>query len=154
MSKRGWLLMILGLLGVLFVLPLQVQADGAAVQLTPRPTLVPLPTEPPVPTATPIFVAPTSIEGAYIELHITQEAWSVVQWQDGQGAWHHVEGWQGLADEQGAVRWWVGPAQFGLGPFRWVIYDKPGGTLLAVSQSFDLPQVARQRVVVEVTLQP
>ncbi len=148
MLKRGWWLMILGLFSVLLLLPLQVQADSVVVQLTPRPTLIPLPTE------TPIVVAPVVKDGAYIELHIANEQtkWTVVQWQDGLGVWHDVDGWQGMPDEQGHVRWWVSSTEFGLGPFRWVIYDKPGGAILTVSHPFDLPQVARQQVVVEATL--
>jgi hypothetical protein len=156
MLKRGWLLMILGLLSALLLLPLQVKANGVAVQLTPRPTLIPLPTETPPPAATPIFVAPAVINGAYIELYIAngQAKWTVVQWQDDLGAWHVVDGWQGMPDEQGHVRWWVSSTEFGLGPFRWVVYDKPSGMPLATSQPFDLPSRARQWANVEVTLQP
>jgi len=103
----------------------------------------------PVPTITPIVVA-SVVEGAYIELHARPKAWTVVQWQDGLGAWHIVEGWQGSADEVGEARWWVSSTQFGLGPFRWAIYDKPGGALVVTSRTFALPKVVRQRVQITV----
>jgi hypothetical protein len=79
-----------------------------------------------------------------------------VQWQDiSDRRVACRERWQGMADEQGRVRWWVSSTEFGLGPFRWVIYyEKPSGATLTMSRPFDLPQVTRQRVVVEVTLQP
>ena len=172
--KRGLLIIVSGLLGMLLMAqPLRVQADWVGLQLTSRPTLLPLPTEippptltpsptplpidpPPPSTVTPIGVAAPAREGATIELQVAtaQTVWTLVQWQDGRGAWHTVDGWQGTPDEQGRVRWWVGPTQLGLGPFRWVITDQPGGAVLIVSQPFNLPQRARQPIVVEVTRPP
>lgn len=85
----------------------------------------------------------------------------MVQWQDGRGSWHTVEGWQGgldriALDESGGVvgvkTWWVGEAQLGGGPFRWSVYLKQGGTLLVRSGSFHLPSSQGEGVQVEVTL--
>jgi uncharacterized repeat protein (TIGR01451 family) len=65
--------------------------------------------------------------------------WAVVQWQDGAGNWHDVEGWQGEL-EDGAQDWWVASRDFGAGPFRWVVYQDQGkSTVLAESQAFELP---------------
>ncbi len=72
--------------------------------------------------------------------------WSVVQWQDGAGAWHDVEGWRGQV-EGGRKRWWVGPNLYGHGPFRWQIFDREGGRLLLTSPAFDLPESADQMLV-------
>lgn len=142
-------LTMLGLMGLLL------WATPAA-RSAPQHPLVPTATRPapmtPTPSITPVAVA--SAAGAYIELHTSPNVWTIVQWQDGLGAWHTVDGWQGSADELGHVQWWVAPAQFGLGSFRWVIFDKPDGTVLTVSQLFHLPQVARHRVVVEMIIQP
>jgi hypothetical protein len=146
-------LIVLGLVGAALV------AVPPARSATPIP-LAPTATRPApmtlVPTMTPPVVAPVVKDGAYVELHVTHRpaVWTVVQWQDGSGLWHAVDGWQGMTDGQGVVRWWVSPAQFGEGPFRWAVYEKPGGVLLATSHPFDLPQVSRQRIVVEVPLQP
>ena len=112
---------------------------------------------PMTPLPTPGIGHATVLDGAYIELHIfdAQPAWwTVVQWQDANGVWHAVEGWRGTADDQGNVQWWVSPTDFGTGPFRWAIYARVGGSLMMVSQPFDLPRVARQQVVVEMTNEP
>jgi hypothetical protein len=93
--------------------------------------------------------------GAHIELHVPGApagAWAVVQWQDSEGGWHDVEGWQGTLDEGGGRGWWVGARDFGKGPFRWVVKAGPGGPILGASQPFDLPHEANQ--VVQVTVSP
>lgn len=96
----------------------------------------------------------SSPAGAYIELHAQNAptgAWSVVQWQDSNGDWHPVAGWQGGLDN-GYRRWWVHPKDFGTGPFRWVIYASPGGVLIAAGEPFKLPQFPNETVRVEVKL--
>jgi hypothetical protein len=138
----------------------------------------PPPPLPPVPTATftpiPRPTAPP-ITGSFIELHAQfpqawpwreahwQELWTIVQWQDGQGAWHNVEGWQGTLDsvvvkEDGGVigykTWWVAEDDLGKGPFRWVIYNGRGGAALATSKSFYLPGALGEIVNIHVTLNP
>ena len=97
-------------------------------------------------------LTPTPTLGGAIELHIEgfrAGLWAVVQWQDGLGNWHDVEGWRGEpADER--VIWWVAPKDFGTGPFRWAIYDGAAGDLLVACDPFYLPdwhgQVVRAAV--------
>jgi hypothetical protein len=64
--------------------------------------------------------------------------WAVVQWRDGLGEWHDVEGWQGILEKDWHP-WYVKPKDFGSGPFRWVLYDGQDGTLIAISRYFNLP---------------
>jgi hypothetical protein len=66
-------------------------------------------------------------------------AWTVVQWQDGLGGWHDVEGWRGDLDEGQQKVWWVLSKDFNTGPFRWVVYDKRGGRVWSTSKAFTLP---------------
>ncbi len=67
-----------------------------------------------------------------------QRYWSIVQWQDAQGRWNDVKGWRGDVTG-GSIRWWVEERDFGKGPFRWLVFSHEGGTLLAMSHSFNLP---------------
>jgi hypothetical protein len=67
-----------------------------------------------------------------------------VQWRDQAGGWHDVEGWQGLLEtpvgsEVPVKTWGVYTKDYGQGPFRWIVYNEPGGSVLATSQSFNLP---------------
>lgn len=108
MNKKLSLLLIVILMGPAILAFTQTPA----AELPPRP-----------PPATPI-------RGAQIALVLPPDAvpspwwWSVVQWQDDQGLWHDVDGWQGTFDPAtGRVVWWVGPEQLGRGPFRWLVYD-------------------------------
>src|SRR6185503_2934269 len=109
-----------------------------------------LPTRPPTstpvsPTATP---SPNTPTGGLIELRVQSPpltAWTVVQWQDGLGGWHTVEGWQGSLDDGTSKNWWVAPKDLGTGPFRWVVFDKREGKVWGISQSFDLPEIVGQR---------
>lgn len=65
-----------------------------------------------------------------------------VQWQDGLGAWHNVDGWQATvqpdANNFQVVRWTISPASYGQGPFRWVVVQ-PDGSVWGVSPGFNLP---------------
>lgn len=90
-----------------------------------------------------------------------QDLHTMVQWQDpNTSAWHDVEGWQGTLDSveiddaglvTGTKTWWVGGGEMGKGPFRWLVYDGPDGSLLATSAPFNLPATAGNPVVVIVT---
>jgi hypothetical protein len=120
-------------------------AAQAGILPPPRATLTPTP-----------HAHPT--EGTYIELRLPTDnlnLWTVVQWQDGVGDWHNVDSWQGILDSihdhKGDKIWWVLPYSYGTGPCRWLVYDRPGGKLLATSHSFYLP-LAKQHVVAEVSL--
>lgn len=71
--------------------------------------------------------------------------WITVQWLDGNGGWHDVEGWQGSFDIASGSnlpfkQWTVGSGQYAQGPFRWVIYNQRGGDVWGVSPNFLLPQ--------------
>jgi len=74
--------------------------------------------------------------------------WGAVQWKDGD-QWRMVEGWQGAIVE-GYQRWWVGKELYNAGPFRWAILDSKDGTLLAASETFQLPGAQDKMVVWEV----
>jgi hypothetical protein len=97
-----------------------------------------------------------SVRGGAIQLHIAGGRvglWAVVQWQDGLGNWHDVEGWRGEPDEERTI-WYVHERDFDTGPFRWALYDGPEGELLAASEPFDLPGWHGQIVHVDVSLGP
>jgi len=87
-----------------------------------------------------------------------QELWTVVQWQDEDGVWREVEGWQGALDgvegTQGWKQWWFPGPFFGKGPFRWIVYAGKGGQWMAVTEPFDLPDQRGQVLRLEVWLQP
>jgi hypothetical protein len=147
-----FVLLAVGLAITLSVVPTPVQA------LPPRPTSIPTPTSPPA--ALP--ASRSSLEGGQIVLRIQggvqPSLWTVVQWQDGLGAWHDVEGWCGTLDKvangEGKKTWWVERADLGHGPFRWLVYERPAGRLLTYSASFNLPQAPGQTTFVELTLTP
>jgi hypothetical protein len=138
------------LLVVLLILPIQV----AQAKLPPRPT--------------PKEESGFDASGAPIELRVRfsqveqarrwQELWTVVQWQDTSGNWHDVEGWKGTLDEmvngEGRKVWWVFRADLGKGPFRWAVYRRPSGGLLAQTEVFSLPSADGQAVWITVTLKP
>ncbi|MCB0170599.1 MAG: hypothetical protein KDJ97_08610 [Anaerolineae bacterium] len=91
--------------------------------------------------------------GAAIELVAPGHpgAWSVVQWQDINGDWQDVDGWQGSLDQSGQRRWWVAAKDFGTGPFRWVVGDTAAPT--AASEPFHLPAVGAATLVVTLPAQ-
>ena len=156
---KGKVIFGLGFLLLGLTLPLISIATPAATASTPivlRPTFPPLPTPTPRPTATPV---PTLPPGAYIELHLTPPdptLWTQVEWQDGLGEWHRVDGWQGPIDgvRQGIgwKRWWLAADLFGRGPFRWVALNHQDGTLIAASAPFTLPTGAGVIVVVPLSV--
>jgi 4-amino-4-deoxy-L-arabinose transferase-like glycosyltransferase len=114
--------------------------------------------------------APVAADGALIELCLRvtpsaaasnvrwQELSTAVQWQDGAGAWHDVDAWQGPPEVEGtgeAYRAWaVGPTDLGNGPFRWLVLRSRGGEVLAVSEPFDLPSEAGAVQRIQVTISP
>jgi len=90
------------------------------------------------------------ISGYFMGLPST--SWIAVQWGDGLGNWMTVPGWEGAADTVDATTgqlskvWTVFPANYGQGPFRWAVFDKQGGTLVAFSAAFTLPITDGQNV--------
>ncbi len=152
-------------------LPAMVQAAPAALPPRPSPTptnepVVTPPATPPtgVPTSQPAHRAPAASALIRLQAYFDparipwQTLWTVVQWQDGQGEWHNVDGWQGTFDEvtgnEGQKVWWVAKAHLGTGPFRWMIYNSNTGKIFAVSNHFYLPAALDQAVIVQVQLAP
>lgn len=123
---------------------------------TPTPDLdPPLLPERPIPNPTIEEDAPPQPERhpcAHIQLRVKDAdplgLWTMVQWQDGEDAWHDVAGWQGPL-EAGQKAWWLSAELFGAGPFRWVIYQSPDGPVAGVSQSFWLPDQDGGEVLIE-----
>ena len=96
----------------------------------------------------------SSPAGAYITLDrpttLNPNFWTVVQWQDDLGNWHNVDEWQGTF-EANQKTWWVDAKDFSTGPFRWVVYQTPGGAVLAQSDPFYLPSAAFETVFVKIS---
>jgi hypothetical protein len=158
-GKRGWVRSVLfvGVLGALTLFAgLPILSQAAPVSQPPVGTRLPSRPTPTAISAGPISpLAPPP--GAYIELRVPSAPaglWTGVQWQDGVGDWHAVDGWQGtldaVVDGEGSKLWWVAQAQWGQGPFRWELYQGQGGPVLARSDLFSLPGAANQTVRVQV----
>ncbi len=159
-----WFVLFIG--GLLFVgmLPIWVQAAPPPLPTRPIPTDTPTPT--PMPTATPTatltpIAEPSQSSSIVLEAQSTtplewDRLWTVIEWQDGDGAWQPVEGWQGPFDAVDAARghktWSIPPTLFGRGPFRWRVDTARNGLTLATSQSFTLPERAGVRLTIELTL--
>jgi len=152
------------------VLPVLVEAAPPPLPTRPLPTATATPT--PTPTLTPtITLTPESesLQSSTIVLQAQsttvvdwRSLWTAVEWQDVDGTWRLVEGWQGAFDtikeEVGYKTWSVPPPLFEQGPFRWVIYAQSGGAVLAISEPFEMPDSAGQTITIniafDVTLAP
>lgn len=79
--------------------------------------------------------------GGHIRLKITPEAdvWTEVEWLDGAGEWHLVDGWRGFSSTKGEIQWFVTENDLGKGPFRWQIYLFEDGDFFGSSEPFFLP---------------
>ena len=135
-------LLSIGLVGLLMAALMAMPDPETAQALPPRPTQ-------------PAINAPTHIMGGFITLTTvgaTNETWTAIQWQDANGDWHLVDGWQGTPNSDNEVHWYVGPENLGSGPFRWQVYDVPNGEILATSDSFDLPTQAGETEAIIVTV--
>jgi hypothetical protein len=92
-----------------------------------------------------------AITGKFTGLPST--SWITVEWLDSSGLWQPVMGWQGQADfidGSGNLvkQFGVYRQNYSQGPFRWAIYNAPGGgSLLAVSPNFNLPSADGQNEV-------
>ncbi len=90
--------------------------------------------------------------GAGIELWVSGAVGpvsAVVQWQDGLGTWHDIDGWRGEVEDD-TVLWFVAEKDFSTGPYRWVVYDDTG--TLGTGESFDMPTGVKQLVQVVVSI--
>lgn len=76
--------------------------------------------------------------------------WTELEWEDSEGMWRPVDGWQGHTNN-GSVRWVVAPPQYGHGPFRWQVHTADKERLIMTSGEFFLP--AEPLVTVYVELQ-
>jgi hypothetical protein len=76
---------------------------------------------------------------------------AVVQWQDGLGRWHDIDGWRGEINAERIV-WYVAAKDLGTGPFRWLVYRD--SIILGISEPFSLPAAGRQMVRVRVDIGP
>jgi uncharacterized repeat protein (TIGR01451 family) len=140
------------ILSVLLLIACLAAPALAQEPLPPRPGSTDLPPRPPSGDASGRSSskrdASSSAGGSYITLVVSSTnrsgLWAGVEWLDGASNWHRVEGWQGaLPDGGGTQDWWVNQADFGKGPFRWVLYagdDK--STALSASEPFTLPTSA------------
>lgn len=148
LGRSAFGLLCLGLVvGFTWLSTLPVAASGGALPMPARATLTPSRT----PTSLPTAVQPGV---GYIHLVANQApstAFAVVQWQDGLGGWNLVTGWQTNLPESQHT-WAVLPEHFGQGPFRWVVYNRPGGRVVATSAGFSLPSQAEQVVYTLVTV--
>ena len=123
--------------------------------VTVAPALPEAPPENPVNTQMTVQLLYPRLTGAFIELQaepLRPGLWTRMQWQDAEGGWHNIEGWQGSFNEEQRVSWWVGEEHLGEGPFRWLVYESQAGDLLAVSQPFSLPSRGGEVLHVEVSL--
>ncbi len=130
----------------------QVEAGTSPIPTWTRPAPVPL-------TPTPVPMATREPVGAYIELRLIPPdpaLWTQVEWQDGLGEWHRVDGWQGPIDgaRQGVgwKRWWLAADLFGRGPFRWAVLNEREGEVIASSDPFTLPTGSNLVLVIPVSL--
>jgi hypothetical protein len=150
-NRKTVLQAVVGLIALAAILighPAITQAD-----LPPRPT-PDLPERPEWPV-NPTPSGPSSDDtGGHIELTIQandEEFWTEVEWVDHAGGWHLVEGWR-TQTLRHAVKWFVRESDFRKGPFRWQIYERPGGRLLGSSDRFFLPAQRNEVVRVHVIL--
>ena len=125
------------LLFCFLLLPLLFFSPVVSADTPPRPELTATPT--PVTTPEPETTLPST---AVIILTLPDPApvlWTSVQWQDEQGVWINASGWQSDFNADNMVVWAVAPAEYGTGPYRWVIYAEEGGDIQAMSDLFELP---------------
>lgn len=124
-------------------------AGGAPVRPTPQPTTPP-----------PALTNDNGNAGGWIMLQasttaVTSGMWTRIEWQDpNTGLWQEVGGWQGEFDGDKRVTWYVDPANFGQGPFRWVVYsDQTQAEVVTTSDNFTLPETRWQTVGVVVAFE-
>lgn len=99
--------------------------------------------------AQPVQADDTAVITAYAP-GAPETAWIAVQWQNTDLTWHTVDGWQGDLDYTSSgvpfKQWAVASADYGTGPFRFVVYAQEDGAVWATSDSFTLPSSLGQNV--------
>ncbi len=73
---------------------------------------------------------------------------TAVEWQDNNENWHVVEGWQSPFNRYKQVTWAVAAADYGKGPFRWVV--SRSDMVIMRSSDFYLPLSGNESVVTHV----
>lgn len=140
LNYRVIVLLIMGLVSLF----LAATMPGSIRALPPRPTVEPAKAK--------------KLPGATIRLQVsgvtvgTAGVWTKIQWVDASGDWHDVDGWQGTVEPDGTQTWWGGPEHMGAGPFRWLVLSAQDGDVLAMSDSFHLPDINRTVTVVVVAV--
>lgn len=153
--------------------PTPVFPTRPATQLPPTPTQEPpTPTTQPTPTPIPSPQAEDTTDNAasialYVQLAEGEtsvrwtDLWTVVQQQTQDGQWRNVKNWEGtldafgedsLGENTGVKIWWVSQANFGAGPFRWIVQQGQSGDLLAVSAPFNLPTKVNETLRIDLAL--
>lgn len=134
-------------IGLLAVFMVNAPANPASAALPPRP-------------GTPVAQEPDPSEprGAWITVRVWNATSQsvVVQWRDGEGAWHDVGSWRGefdrVVDKVGIKTWWLEERLFGAPGFRWSVFDKASGKVVGESAVFAMPEGHNQTVTVDVTV--
>ena len=169
-GSRMVFVLLVGVFLFLMAVPMWTRAAPVPLPTRPIPTDTPTPTL--VATATTVpptlrVIAPPPECSAIVLVARTEQTaefagtwrslWTWLEWQDGDDGWHVVDGWQGVfdsvTDSGGRQEWSVPPALFGRGPFRWGVAAQRGGTALAYSVPFDLPEQTGQILEIAVTLE-
>lgn len=143
----AWPILFVAFIGLILMLVWPALSANAMGSLPERPPVV-LPEDPEEGEE-------GALAGAHIELQIDAAQnglWTVVQWQDSAGDWQTVEGWRGALETGGRKVWWVSPAHFNTGPYRWAVYQEAGGVLLTASAPFNLPHEAGEMMQISVSL--
>ena len=138
-------------LGTLFLATL---FFSARMLFSARPVLALPPRPEPTPDTPPIVGGGIELRTYTTQAIDWESVDTLVQWQDGLGGWHDIDGWRGTLDEiyadGGRKTWFVPKSHFGTGPFRWVVYMD--GETLATGDPFDMPKKDNQLVRTIVTL--
>jgi hypothetical protein len=162
--KNSELWIIPGLLAlilpVLFFFSLtSASVDGSLPDRPPTATPVGVPGSGDDSTATPapqVVQGNAHVEGGFICLQLSggkPGLWTEVQWLAGDGNWYNVDGWRGNVLPDNSVVWYVGVENIGATAwFRWSIFDREGGQLLATSDAFKLPGATMQTITVPLAL--
>lgn len=145
--KNSTRLLGLLLLALLFLASLPALAYNMADDGTHsvRPTLTPA-----LPTATPVAHEQQTAVAAIVLISDGDVGGleTAVQWQGEYRNWHTVEGWQAPFNEYKQVTWAVAAADYGKGPFRWVIYEND--VAIENSSDFYLPNSGDDVVITHV----
>ena len=132
--SRSWILITFCLAAALVLSAVSSQA-AAAQEPPSRPDIPQHPSPRPSPSSS---GGSDDDATGRIVLYTQPDAWTVVQWRDGDGRWHDVEGWRGQASG-GTIAWKVEEKDFGTGPFHWIAFQPETEKIIGASYPFYLP---------------